>query len=50
MENKPAGVLVVPLGKALSGFPPSWCGGQMAGNSLLNELILLTDCFFVIGG
>ena len=26
MENKPANLLVVPLGKALSGIPPSWCG------------------------
>ena len=33
MEIKPASLLVVPLGKALSGIPPSWFGGQMAGNS-----------------
>ena len=33
VENKPASLLVVPLGKALSGIPPSWCGRQMAGNS-----------------
>ena len=26
-------LLVVPLGKALSGIPPCWCGKQMAGNS-----------------
>ena len=32
-ENKPASLLVVPLGEALSGIPPSWCGRQMAGNS-----------------
>ena len=32
-EKKPASLLVVPLGKALSGIAPSWCGGQMAGNS-----------------
>ena len=31
--NKPASLLVVPLGKALNGIPPSWCDGQMAGNS-----------------
>ena len=31
--NKPASLLVVPLGKALSGISPSWCGRQMAGNS-----------------
>ena len=30
-ENKPATLLVEPLGKALSGIPPSWCGRQMAG-------------------
>ena len=30
--NKPANLLV-PLGKALSGIPPSWCGRQVAGNS-----------------
>ena len=33
VENKPASLLVVPLGKALSGIPPCWCGRQMAGNS-----------------
>ena len=32
VKNKPASLLV-PLGKALSGIPPSWCGRQMAGNS-----------------
>ena len=32
MENKLASSLVVPLGKALSGIFPSWCGIQMAGN------------------
>ena len=25
--------LVVSLGKALRGIPPSWCGRQIAGNS-----------------
>ena len=33
VENKPASLLVVPLGKALNGILPSWCGRQMAGNS-----------------
>ena len=33
VKNKPASLLVVPLGKALGGIPPSWCGRQMAGNS-----------------
>ena len=32
VEPKPASLLVVPLGKALSGIPPSWCGRQVAGN------------------
>ena len=30
VENKSASLLVVSLGKALSGIPPSWCGRQMA--------------------
>ena len=29
VENKPVSLLVVPLGKALSWIPPSWCGRQM---------------------
>ena len=33
VENKPASLLVVPLGKVLSEISPSWCGRQMAGNS-----------------
>ena len=33
VENKPASLLVEPLGKALGGIPPSWCGRQMTGNS-----------------
>ena len=33
VENKPASLLVVPLGKAFNGISPSWCGRQMAGNS-----------------
>ena len=33
VENKPASLLVAPLGTALSGILPSWCGRQMAGNS-----------------
>ena len=28
--GKPASLLVVPLGKALSGITPFWCGKQMA--------------------
>ena len=33
VESKLASLLVVPLGKALSGISPSWCGRQVAGNS-----------------
>ena len=33
VKNKLASLLVVPLGKALCGIPPSSCGRQMAGNS-----------------
>ena len=31
VENKPASLLVVSLGKALNGVPPSLCGRQMVG-------------------
>ena len=30
VENKPATLFVVSLGKALDGTPPSLCGGQVA--------------------
>ena len=33
VENNPASLLLVPLGKTLGGIPPSWGGRQMAGNS-----------------
>ena len=33
VENKPASLAVVPLGKALNGVTPSWCGRQGVGNS-----------------
>ena len=33
VENKPANLLAVPLGKALSRIPPIWCGRQVAVNS-----------------
>ena len=33
VKNKPANLLVVPLGKALGWIPPSCCGRQVAGNS-----------------
>ena len=41
MENKPASLLVVPLERALSGIPPSWCGRQVAKNSLSEFIIEL---------
>ena len=31
---------IVPLGKALSGIPPSSCGRQMAAWQLLSELVI----------
>ena len=40
MKIKPVSLLVVPLGKALSGIPPSWCGRQMAAWQLLSELVI----------
>ena len=35
MENKPESLLVVPLGKALNGIPPSSSGRQVTGGSTL---------------
>ena len=35
MENKPASLLVVSLGKTLNGMPPSLCGRQVVGPSSL---------------
>ena len=40
MKIKPVSLLVVPLGKALGGIPPSWCGRQMAAWQLLSELVM----------
>ena len=40
MKIKPVSLLVVPLVKALSGIPPSWCGRQMAAWQLLSELVI----------
>ena len=31
VENKPASLLVAPLGKALVGVVPCWCGRKTAG-------------------
>ena len=33
VKNKPASLLVVALGKGLSGIPSSWFGKRMIGNS-----------------
>ena len=33
VENKPESLLVVSLGKALNGMPPSLCGRQVEGQS-----------------
>ena len=32
-SRKQAGKFTLPLGKSLDGIPPSWWGGQLAGNS-----------------
>ena len=52
MKNKPASLLVVPLGKALSEIPSSWCGRQMAGNSKASSYIafIAVVSFSLIGG
>ena len=39
VENKPASLLVVSLGKALNGMPPSLCGRQMVGPSSLPVVV-----------
>ena len=44
MKIKPVSLLVVPLGKALSGIPPFWCGRQMAAWQLLSELVISLSC------
>ena len=43
VENKPASLLVVFLGKALNGMPPSSCGRQMAGPSSLPLAVAQSD-------
>ena len=39
VENKPAGLLVVSLGKTLNGMPPSLCGRQVVGPSSLPVVV-----------
>ena len=43
VENKPASLLVVSLGKALNGMPPSLCGRQMVGPSSLPVVVAQYD-------
>ena len=43
VENKPTSFLVVSLGKALNGIPPSLCGRQMMGPSSLPVVVAQSD-------
>ena len=43
VENKPASLLVVSLGKALNGIPPSLCGRQMVGPRSLPVVVAKSD-------
>ena len=43
VENKLASLLVVSLGKALNGMPPSLCGRQMVGPSSLPVVVAQSD-------
>ena len=43
VENKPAGWLVVFLGRALNEMPPSLCGKQMVGPSSLSVVVAQSD-------
>ena len=43
VENKPASLLVVSLGKALSGTPPSLCGRQMVGPRSILIVVAQSD-------
>ena len=47
MKIKSASLLVMPLGKALSGIAPAWCCRQMIGNSLVDKLLLEKFSFCV---
>ena len=48
MENKPASSLVVSLGKALNGTPPSFCGRQVAQTPRKWQLFANADVPFKI--
>ena len=43
VENKPASFLVVFLGKALNGMPPSLCGRQVVWPSSLPVVVAQSD-------
>ena len=43
MENKPASLLVVSLGKTFNEMPPSLCGRQMVGPSSLPVVVAQSD-------
>ena len=43
VENKPASLLVVSLGKALNGMPPSSCGRQIVRPSSLPVVVAQSD-------
>ena len=43
VENKPPSLLVVSLGKALNGTPPSLCGRQMVRPSRLPIVVAQSD-------
>ena len=43
VENKPASLFVVSLGKALNGAPPSLRGRQMVGPSSLPAVVAQSD-------
>ena len=43
VENKAASLLVVSLGKALNGIPPSLCGRQMVGPNSLPVVVAQSD-------
>ena len=43
VENKPENLLVVSLGKALNGSPPSSCGRKMARSSSLPNVMAQSD-------
>ena len=43
VENEPASMLVVSLGKALNGMPPSLCRRQVAGPSSLPIVVAQSD-------